>query len=175
MLACAIGGALLLHAWLAMVQASLSWRLVATLPWLSLLLLSVLRMRRAAAESFRRPVSDAGPGALASTLGGALVLLAAGNVVGVFVVAGNTLPLAAVAALCCFAPWRRIPLCRQRPVRASLLVCAGAALVAGACRDAVQPMFLPIAAWLLGMSGLVGFARLSLQRHRPAGALPVLD
>lgn len=171
MLTCAIGGALLLHAWLAMVHATLPLRIVATLPWLSLMLLAVLRMRRAASASATRP----GPGAVASTVGGALVLLAAGNIVGVFVVAGSTLPLAAVAAAGCFAPWGRVRLCRHRPVRASLLVCAAGALVPGACHDAVQAMFLPVAAWVLGMCGLAGFARLSLQRRAPAGALPLLD
>lgn len=62
-LAFAVGGAILMSTWLSMAHASPRGWLVATIPWASLALLPVLRMRRAAClGTMRRNTRSKPPG-----------------------------------------------------------------------------------------------------------------
>lgn len=177
-LAFSIGGGVLINTWLSMVHAGLRWRLVATIPWISLALLSMLRMRRAKLEDTDVPLRRARPGSGISNIGCAIVLLVAGSVIGFLVAAGNIILLALFTTTCSFAPWYRMPICRQHPGRAVVLMCGGGALVLGIYRDAIHLMSLPVAAWIFGMSGLaafVGTTRRKAPSERPGkmDALPV--
>jgi hypothetical protein len=177
-LAFAAGGAALMNTWLSMVHASLPGRLVTTLPWLSLVLLAVLRLRRAQREARERLSVDHKEETVTSGIGWSAALLIAGVVVGLLVLEGNAVLLGVVAIGYTFAPWDRIRLCRQRPVRAGVLICGGGALVLAICRHDVAFMFLPIAAWILGMSSviaLLGTTRMKLPAQQPEknGGVPV--
>lgn len=146
-LAFSAGGAALMNTWLAMAHASMAGHLVTTIPWLSLALLSLMRIRRTRPDDKR----DSG----VSGMGGTIVLLIAGGAVGLLVLAGSAVVLGVCAIGCSFAPWHRIRFCRRHPVSASLLPCGGGALVLAIHRHDVEFMFLPIAAWILGMTGLI--------------------
>jgi hypothetical protein len=164
-LAYAAGGAALMNAWLSLFHANVIGHVAATIPWLCLALLSALRMPPGTPD-------DAHANLPAGT-GWPIVLPLAGGAVGLLVAAGSSLLLGVVAIGCSFAPWQRIRLCRQRPILASLVMCAGGAAVLVLCRHAVDVMFLPVAAWILGMSGLVallGTPRKARPAQRPAQA-----
>ena len=160
-LALAAGGAALMNTWLSIVHASLPGRLVTTLPWLSLTLVAMLRLQRTRREATAPLPVDDDRGNIMSGIGGSAVLLAAGGVAGLLVVAGSAVLLGVLAIGYGFAPWRRIRLCRRRPIRASLSLCGGGALALAVYRHDVEFMFLPIAAWILGMSGLVALLAMS--------------
>ena len=153
-LAFSVGGGALMSTWLSMVHASLRGWLVATIPWVFLALLSVLRTRRAAPSGGDVARVRVKPRFIIADIGWATVPLAAGGIIGVLVAAGSSVLLGVFAAACSFAPWRRMPLCRQHPGRAALSMCGGGALALVLRRADVHPMFLPIAAWILGICGL---------------------
>jgi hypothetical protein len=177
-LAFSVGGGALINTWLSMVHASLCWRLVATIPWISLALLAMLRMRRAKREGSDASLGHAQPSSVISNTGWAMVLLVAGSAIGVLVAAGNMMLLGIFATAYGFAPWRRMPLCRQHPAWAVLSMCGGGAVALSLYRDAIHLMALPVAAWILGMSGLaafIGTTRRKTPSKRPGklDALPV--
>jgi FtsH-binding integral membrane protein len=166
-LAFSLGGGALVNTWSSMLQAHLSGRLVAILPWLALALLAALRLRRATrTDSPRRAFS-------ATRAGLAIVPSIFGGMIGFLVALGSTVLLALFAAACLFAPWSRIPLCRRHPGWASLSMCCGGALALAICHDRVDPMFLPVAAWVLGVSALAALVWTMRPQPAPAAALPV--
>lgn len=177
-LAFSIGGGMLINTWLSMAHASLRWRLMATIPWLSLAVLSMLRMRRANLEDTDVSPRDARPGSVISNTGCAMVLLIAGSVIGFLVAAENMMLLGLFTTAYGFAPWYRMSMCRQHPGWAVLSMCGGGALVLYIYRDAIHLMSLPVAAWIFGMSGLtafVGTTRRKMPSKQPGkmDALPV--
>lgn len=164
--------------WLSMVHASLPGRLVTTLPWLSRALLALLRFRRAQREAPERLSVDHKEETLTSGIGWSAALLIAGGVVGLLVLEGSAVLLGVFAIGYVFAPWHRIWICRQRPVWAGLLPCAGGAFVLAMPGQEVEFMFLPIAAWILGMSGLIALLattrrKLPAQQPGKTGIAPV--
>lgn len=154
-----IGGGLLMETWLFIIHAGLPMRLVGAMPWLSLGILAVLRKRRSTSCTMGVSAEHAMPASIVSNAGWAIVLLVVGGGLGFLIMAGGALVLMTFTTACGFMPWHRIRLCRQQPGRASLIMCSGGAIVLGFPHTCVDSMFLPIAAWALGMSSLVTFTR----------------
>lgn len=143
-----------MNTWLFMVHASLLACLLTTILWLPLVLLSMLRIRRTKSEGVDAPFVPVKADTGVSGIGWPIVLLITGSSLGLLIVVGNTVLLGVFAIGCSIIPWYRIRLCRERPVRAGLIMCAGGAIVVATCRHYVGFMFLPIAAWALGVAAL---------------------
>jgi hypothetical protein len=178
-LAYSASGAALMNTWLIMVHANLLPHLLLTLLWLSPAVLSMLRIRRAKLENGRevpRLVVHLRPDTRIAGIGWPIVLLITGCSLGLLVVAGSAVLLGVFAIGCSIVPWSRVRLCRQRPVSASLVMCSGGACVVALYRQDVEFMFLPIAAWVLGMAALgvlLGTTRKKLTGKPPENADPV--
>lgn len=175
-LACSAGGAALMNSWLFMVHASLLAYLVVTILWLSPALLSMLGVRRAKHEGEHALPAHLEPDTGISSIGWSIVLLITGSSLGLLVLAGSTVLLGVFAVGCSLVPWHRVRLCRQRPVLASLVMCGGGAIVAAIDHRHVEFMFLPIAAWVLGVTALSAFletTRKRLSRKQPEKTVPV--
>lgn len=161
--------------WLSMVHASLLAYLLMTMLWLSPALLTMLRIRRAKPEGGALRV-HLKPNTRISGIGWPIVLLIAGSGLGLLVIAGSTVLLGVFAIGCSIPPWHRIGLCRQRPVLSSLVMCGGGAIVVAIYHRLIDFMFLPIAAWVLGVCALstfLGTTRKKLPRKQPEKAVPV--
>lgn len=150
------GGAALMNTWLFVVHASLRAYLLMTMLWLTPALLTILRIQRAKPESGSLRV-HLKPDTRISSIGWPIVLLITGSGLGLLVVAGSTVMLGVFAIGCSILPWHRIGLCRQRPVLASLVICGGGAIVVAIYHRHIDFMFLPIAAWVLGVGALSTF------------------
>lgn len=162
-----------MNIWLSMVHVSLPGRLLITMPWLSLAVLSMLLHYRTPP----RPLDDK-KADIISSIGWSILLLIAGGVIGLLVLQGSTVLIGIFAASYSCAPWHRLRLCRQHPVSASLLMCGGGALVLTIYRHHVEFMFMPIAAWILGVSSFIALLKVTQKQptaRQPEnkGALPV--
>jgi hypothetical protein len=164
-----------MNTWLFVVHASLRAYLLMTMLWLTPALLTMLRIRRAKPEGEDSRPIHLKPVTAISSIGWPIVLLITGSSLGLLVVAGSTVLLGVFAIACGFAPWHRISLCRQRPVWASLVMCGGGAIVVTVYHRHVGFMFLPIAAWVLGMGAMsvfLGTTREKLPKKQPEKAVP---
>jgi hypothetical protein len=164
-----------MNTWLFMVHASLRAFLLMTMLWLSPALLTMLRIRRAKPEDGLLLV-HLKPDNRISSIGWPIVLLITGSGLGLLVVAGSTVLLGVFAIGCSILPWHRIGLCRQRPLLASLVICGGGALVVAIYQRNIDFMFLPIAAWVLGVGALSTYLRTTrkkLPRKQSEKVVPV--
>jgi hypothetical protein len=176
-LAYSAGGAALMNTWLFMVHASPLACLLATILWLSPAFLSMLRIRRTKSEGKDALLAPIEADTGVAGIGWPIVLLITGSILGLLIVAGSIVLLGAVAIGCSIVPWYRIRLCRERPVLACLIMCGGAAIVVAIYRHAVGFMFLPLAAWALGvaaLSALFGTTPKKLPRKQPGRTDSVL-
>lgn len=153
-LAYSAGAAALMNTWLFMVHASPLAYLLMTILLLSPALLSMLRIRRGKSEGEDALLVRVLAGTGISSIGWPIVLLITGSSLGVLVVVGSTVLLGVFAIGCSVVPWYRIRLCRERPVWASLIMWGGGAIVVAIYRHHVGFMFLPLAAWTLGVAAL---------------------
>lgn len=165
-----------MNTWLFMVHASLLGYLTMTILWLSPALLSMLRIRRAKREGEDALFIQLAPDTRISRIGWPIVLMITGSGLGLLVVAGSTVLLGVFAIGCGLAPWYRIRFCRQRPVWASLVMCGAGAIVVTVHYHRVGFMFLPIAAWVLGVAALgalLGTSQEKLPRKKSKKVDPV--
>jgi hypothetical protein len=143
-----------MNTWLLMVHGSLLAYVLMTTLWLPLILLSMLRIRRARSQGMDAQLVHVDADTGVSSIGWPIVLLITGCSLGLLIVAGSTVLFGVFAIGCSIVPWYRIRLCRERPVRASLIMCGGGAFVVAIYRHDVGFMFLPLAAWILGVAAL---------------------
>jgi len=165
-----------MNTWLFMVHASPLAYLLMTILLLSPALVSMLRIRRAKSEGEDALIAYVKADIGVSSIGWPIVLLITGSGLGLLIVAGSTALLGVFAIGCSIVPWYRIPLCRERPVWASLIMCSGGAIVVAMYRHYVGFMFMPLAAWVLGvgaLSALLGTTPKKLPRKQPEKADPV--
>ncbi|MFL6635860.1 MAG: hypothetical protein ACJ8HJ_26470 [Massilia sp.] len=153
-LAYSAGGAALMNTWLYMVHARLLAYFLMTILWLSPAFLSMLRIRRTTSECKDALLAHVKADTGVSSIGWPIVLLITGSTLGLLIVVGSTVLLGVFAIGCTMIPWYRIRLCRERPVLASLIMCGGGAIVVAVYRHHVGFMFLPLAAWILGVAAL---------------------
>ncbi|MFS2027856.1 hypothetical protein [Massilia sp. CT11-137] len=144
----------MMNTWLFMVHASLLAYLLMTILLLSPALLSMLRIRRAKSEGGDALLVHVKTDTGISNIGWPIVLLMTGSSLGLLIVLGSTVLLGVFAIGCSMVPWYRIRLCRERPVWAGLIMCGGGAIVIAIYRHYVGFMFLPLAAWILGVAAL---------------------
>jgi hypothetical protein len=115
----------------------------------------MLRIRRTTSESVDAPLVHVKTDTGVSSIGWPIVLLITGSGLGLLIVLGSTVLLGVFAIGCGIVPWYRLRLCRERPVRASLIMCGGGAIVVAIYRPYIGFMFLPLAAWTLGVAALI--------------------
>ncbi|PQO98138.1 hypothetical protein C5614_12305 [Massilia phosphatilytica] len=166
----------MMNAWLFMVHASLSAYLLMTILWLPLVLLSMLRIRRSTSEGVHAPLVNVKADTGVTSIGWPIVLLITGSSLGLLIVGGSTVLLGVFAIGYSIVPWYRIRPCRERPVRASLVMCGGGAIVVAIYRHHVGFVFLPLAAWILGVAALLALLASTpkkLSGKQPARAAPV--
>lgn len=84
----------------------------------------------------------------AKQLGWALILLLAGAMMGALIGTGSVFLVGMGAAGLSYAPWSRIPLCRDRPVVASLAMCTGVALPTLITYRSFDPIYLVLMGWV---------------------------
>jgi hypothetical protein len=165
-----------MNTWLFMVHASPLAYLLMTILLLSPALISMLRIRRAKSEGDDALLIRVMADTRVPSIGWPIVLLVTGSSLGLLIVVGSTVLLGVFAIGCSIVPWYRIRLCRERPVWASLIMCGGGAIVVAIYRHDVGFMFLPLAAWTLGvaaLSALLGTTPKNLPRKQPEKADPV--
>jgi hypothetical protein len=143
-----------MNTWLLMVHGSLFAVLLMTTLWLPLIVLSMLRIRRTRSQGMDVPLVHVKADTGVSSIGWPIVLLITGCSLGLLILAGSTVLFGVFAIGCSIVPWYRIRLCRERPVRASLIMCGGGAIVVVIYHHDVGFMFLPLAAWILGVAAL---------------------
>lgn len=150
-LAFSLSGWLLAGAGLLSVHAGLRAHLISTLMALYLVFCSTKRLKLAQQFLHERPGSPATQrsSSAAVQVAWALLPLMTGVLVGVLILGGSTVLLGLATCVFTFVPWSRVPICRDRIVVASVLMCIGMGLPMLVARHPISPIFLFICAWLL--------------------------
>lgn len=166
-----------MSAWLFMVHASLCAYVLMSMLWLSPAFLSMRLIRRKKSEDEDDLLVYVEAGTRVSSVGWALLLLITGASIGLLIVVGSMVLLGVFAVGCSIVPWYHIRLCREHPVPASLIMWSGGAIVVAIYHHYVEFMFLPLAAWALGVAALSALLRTvpkNLRKKQPerADAVP---
>lgn len=139
-------GSALLESWLWQVRAGLRAHLILALPGLYLAGLSAYNYRwwqQNVGQNYKGP--DRGThGATRSDMGWALLLLGAGSILGLVILAGSVFLLSLVATFMLFIPWSRMSFCRRRMAMSCLIGCMGAGTILAFGHHTIAPMFLPL-------------------------------
>lgn len=143
-------GLALIEAWLASLHARPSSHVLAAIPGLLLVSLSIRRSPTFRIWFFHKGSDAARYGRFdACDAGTALLLSATGSLLGVLVLSGMVVPLVIVAMGIQFIPWWRLRLCRDHFFGASTLLWLTGCLVIAAGYRTIDFMTLPIAGWAL--------------------------
>lgn len=143
-------GWLLLEMWFLLMHASVRAQMAggvlgSILVYLSLRHSSKYRIGRVEDDALR---PSGRPDFRGPDIGYALFLFGIGNLIGTFVVNGGTFFLAALIVPLCFAPWSRIPFCRNHLFSACIVMSAGIASALYIGRHSIDLMFPAIASWI---------------------------
>lgn len=161
-----LAGWALLHAWLLRLDANHRAHLaVAALG----LVVSAWPAARARSGRLARAAQPGGPAGESPgpAVAAALLLLAGGAALGALVALGSVVLLGAGAVALMLVPWARLPLSRHRPALSCAVLACGFSPVVLNRYQAVDVMFLPLAAWVFWLCACLAL----IPRARAAAAI----